>query len=51
MEQYVDLRLGLVNSSLVAVAERLEVRTLATLDRRHLWVVRPAHVDALTWIP
>ena len=36
---------------MVAIAERLKVTEVATLDRRHFTVVRPAHVDALTLLP
>lgn len=43
--------LGLVDASVVAVAERLKLRTLATTDRRHFPAVRPAHVDALMLVP
>lgn len=48
---YGDLPLGFVDSSLVAVAERLEVDTLLTTDRRHFTVVRPAHVPRLRLVP
>lgn len=49
--QYADLRLGLVDASVVAVAERLKITTIATLNRRDFAVVRPAHCDVLTLIP
>ena len=49
--QYRDLLLGTTDASIVAAAERLEIRTLATLDRRHFTVVRPAHVDAFEIVP
>lgn len=35
----------------VALAERLGIVELATLDRRHFNVVRPRHADTLTLIP
>lgn len=44
--RYRDLRLGTVDASVVAVAERLGITTIATLDRRHFSVVRPRHVEA-----
>lgn len=43
---YADLGLGLVDASLVALAERLSITTLATLNSRDFHVVRPAHTDA-----
>ena len=49
--RYADLPLGLVDASVVAIAERLEEPVVATLDRRHFGVVRPRHVPALTLLP
>ena len=49
--QYRDLPLGTVDASLVAAAERLGIVTVATLDRRHFSVVRPAHVAAFELVP
>lgn len=49
--QYRDLPLGTVDASVVAAAERLEVTTIATLDRRHFSVVRPAHTEAFELLP
>jgi predicted nucleic acid-binding protein len=50
-EQYLDLPLGVVDASVVALAERHRVSSLATLDRRHFTVVRPAHTESLTLLP
>lgn len=49
--QYRDLPLGTVDASVVAAAERLNITQIATLDRRHFSVVRPAHVDAFELLP
>lgn len=51
VSRYRDLPLGTVDGSVVAAAERLGARTIATLDRRHFTVVRPAHTDAFELIP
>ena len=51
MERYARLGLSLVDASVIAVAERLEVATIGTLDRRGFSVVRPAHVPAFTLVP
>lgn len=48
---YADLRLGGTDASLVALAERLGVMTLATLNRRHFSVVRPHHAAAFQLLP
>lgn len=41
--RYRDLPLGTVDASVVTAAERLNVTDIATLDRRHFTVVRPAN--------
>jgi predicted nucleic acid-binding protein len=46
-----DLPLGAVDASVVAAAERLGHVALATLDRRHFSVVRPAHTDTFEIVP
>ena len=51
IETYADLGLGLVDASIVAVAERLGITTLATLNHRDFTVVRPRHTDALELLP
>lgn len=48
---YRDLPLGTVDASVVAVAERLDLVQLATLDRRHFTVVRPGHAPAFEIVP
>jgi uncharacterized protein len=51
VRQYADLRLGASDASTVALAERLGLVEIATLDRRHFSVVRPAHCSAFTLLP
>jgi predicted nucleic acid-binding protein len=46
-----DKELGAVDASVVAIAERLGVREIATLDRRHFSVVRPRHADVFSIVP
>ena len=43
--------LGAVDASVVAVAERLAIHDVATIDRRHINVVRPRHVDTFILLP
>lgn len=50
-EQYEDLPLGTTDASVIALAGRLGITEVATLDRRHFTAVRPQHVDALTLLP
>ena len=49
--RYRDLPLGAVDAAVITACERLHLSTIATLDRRHFAVVRPAHVDAFTLLP
>ncbi|HEX4082195.1 MAG TPA: PIN domain-containing protein, partial [Acidimicrobiales bacterium] len=51
VETYADLPLGTADASVVAVAERLNIGDVATLDHRHFTVVRPRHVAALRLVP
>lgn len=51
VDTYGDLPLGTTDASVIAVAERLKLTDVATLDRRHFTVVRPSHVNSLTLLP
>ncbi|MGH2384930.1 MAG: type II toxin-antitoxin system VapC family toxin [Candidatus Limnocylindria bacterium] len=45
MHEYVDAKIGFVDATVVAVAERVGVTRIHTLDRQHFAMIRPAHVD------
>jgi predicted nucleic acid-binding protein len=49
MARYPDL--GFVDLSIVATAERLKIRTIATTDRRHFAQVAPKHTPAFECVP
>jgi len=49
--RYRDLSLGVVDASIIALAERLGEPKVATLDQRHFRAVRPAHVVAFELLP
>jgi predicted nucleic acid-binding protein len=51
VERYADLGLGGTDASLVAVAERLAITSIATLDRRDFTVVGPAHASHFVLLP
>ncbi|MEI6205908.1 MAG: PIN domain-containing protein [Desulfuromonadales bacterium] len=51
MNTYPDLRTGLADASLVAVAERLNITAVMTTDRRHFSVIKPKHCPAFTLLP
>ena len=51
IDRYADLGLGLVDASIIAVAERQGHTTIATLNHRDFRVVRPAHCDTFELVP
>ena len=48
---YIDLPPGIVDAAVAAIAERLGLTGIATLDHRHFTVIRPRHVQAFTLLP
>jgi predicted nucleic acid-binding protein len=51
LDQYQDSRLDFVDATLVAIAERLHVERILTLDRRHFQLMRPSHCTAFELLP
>ena len=49
MSTYGDL--GFVDTTIIAIAERLKVSVIATTDRRHFAIVRPGHCDQFVLVP
>ena len=52
-EQLMDAygELGFVDTTVIAIAERLRLAAIATTDRRHFAAVKPAHRDRFTLVP
>jgi uncharacterized protein len=48
---YSDLGLGTVDASIIAIAERLKINTIATMNQRDFLVVKPEHVTVFELIP
>jgi predicted nucleic acid-binding protein len=48
---YADARLDFADATIVAMAERLGVETILTLDRRDFSVVRPKHIPHFNLLP
>lgn len=48
---YRDFPLGTTDASVIAIAERLDITEIATLDRRHFPNVQPRHASYLTLLP
>lgn len=51
VSRYRDLPLGTVDASVIATAERLGIKQVATVDRRHFSIVRPRHTTAFELLP
>jgi uncharacterized protein len=51
VKRYEDFPLGTVDASVIACAERLGAKSVATLDYRHFGAVRPRHVDTFELVP
>jgi predicted nucleic acid-binding protein len=51
LQKYADANIGFVDASIVAIAERLKVGTIATTDRRHFGMLRPKHCRAFNLVP
>lgn len=49
MEKYADI--GFVDSTVVAIAERLNLSRIVTTDRRHFGAIRPRHCSVFELLP
>jgi predicted nucleic acid-binding protein len=49
MRRYPEI--GFVDASIVAIAERLKIDTIATTDRRHFESIRPKHARGFALLP
>lgn len=51
MARYADSRIGFVDAAIAALAERLAVVRVYTLDRRDFTILRPRHAPAFEILP
>lgn len=51
IRKYPELDLDGADASIVALAERLHLDTVATIDRRDFSVIRPNHCAAFNLVP
>ena len=51
LRKYNDANIDFVDACIVAMAERLNIRKILTVDRRHFGIFRPAHCDAFEILP
>ncbi|BAZ53340.1 hypothetical protein NIES4103_60140 [Nostoc sp. NIES-4103] len=49
--QYADSQLDFTDAAIVAIAERLRVTHIYTLDRRDFSIIRPSHCDYFELLP
>ncbi len=51
LEQYADSRVDFVDATVAAIAERLRITEIFTLDRRDFQIMRPRHVPYFDILP
>ncbi len=51
MEQYADSKIDFVDCMIVAMAERLNISRILTVDQRDFRILRPNHVPAFEILP
>jgi uncharacterized protein len=51
LAQYADNQLDFTDAGIIAVAERLRIRRIYTLDRRDFSIIRPKHCDYFELFP
>ncbi len=51
LDIYHDAELDFADSTIVAIAERMNIDTILTLDRRDFYMIRPLHTDYFTILP
>ena len=51
VEQYANFPLGAVDACVLAIAERLSITRIASIDHRHFYAVKLRHCDGLELLP
>jgi hypothetical protein len=51
LDQYSNLELDFVDASITALAERLNIRRILTVDKRDFRIIRPSHCDYFEILP
>jgi uncharacterized protein len=51
LTKYADSRIDFVDASVMAVAERLSITTILTLDQRDFRLFRPPHCQSFELLP
>jgi predicted nucleic acid-binding protein len=51
LRKYKDQNIDFVDACIVAMAERLDIKTILTVDRRHFSIFKPKHCDSFELLP
>lgn len=51
LEKYREARFGMVDATIMAIAERLKIEVILTLDHRDFSLYRPKHCSAFRLVP
>ena len=51
LSQYVDSKIDFVDAVVMAMAERLSIETILTIDQRDFRIFRPNHCESFTLLP
>jgi predicted nucleic acid-binding protein len=51
IEQYADSKVDFVDASVMAIAERLKIQIVLTIDQRDFRMVRPNHCESFILLP
>lgn len=51
LRKYADAQIDFVDAVIVAIAERLSIQRILTLDQRHFRLFRPRHCDVFELLP
>lgn len=51
LEKYADSKVDFVDCVIAAIAERLNIKRILTVDRRHFGLFRPRHCDGFEIVP
>lgn len=51
LEKYADNQLDFTDAAIIAIAERMAITRVYTLDRRDFSVIRPKHCDYFDLLP
>ncbi|ASC74162.1 Ribonuclease VapC26 [Halomicronema hongdechloris C2206] len=51
VEQYLDSKVDFVDSTIMAMAERLAITTILTIDQRDFRIFRPSHCESFRLLP